>query len=191
MSIIKNFIKIKKWVYVLIALFPWALSMAHGSSQSNFHNVENNSSDFQNIGFIDSVEIDGRNLLALGWADSGDAANPVTGIRILVDSVEVYNGGFEKQSRPDVAENHGRSDLSHSGWLIRSNLSKPINEGLRKISGSAIQKNGKSFDLNVPENSSGVLIKSPANKEALSGQLDHFVLEGDQLRDCHEIKVSF
>jgi hypothetical protein len=181
MSIIKYFIKIKKWVFVLIALFPWALSMAHGSSQSNFHNVENNSSDFQNIGFIDSVEIDGRNLLAFGWADSGDAANPVTGIRILVDSVEVYNGGFEKQSRPDVAENHGRSDLSHSGWLVRSNLSKPINEGLRKISGSAIQKNGKSFDLNVLENSSEVLIKSPANKEALSGQLDHIVLEGDQL----------
>ena len=40
-------------------------------------------------GVLDEIQISGSDLKAHGWAGAGDSAKPVTGIRRLVDGVEV------------------------------------------------------------------------------------------------------
>jgi hypothetical protein len=132
-------------------------------------------------GVLDEIQIAGSGLKARGWVGAGDSANPVAGISIVVDGVEIYSGGFEKQPRPDVAQAKGRSDWLESGFLIQSPLNAPLPEGPRKFTATAVLKNGDSLDLRVPEESISVGPAMPAtpaaNPPQLFGQLDEVVPE--------------
>lgn len=133
-------------------------------------------------GVLDEIQITGSDLKLRGWAGAGDSGNPVTGIRLLADGVEIYSGGFEKQPRPDVAEAKGRSDWAQSGLLLQAPLKNPLPEGLRKFTATALLKNGEHFDLRVPEESVILGLAPPAAQPSLLGQLDEVVLEGGQLK---------
>jgi hypothetical protein len=111
-------------------------------------------------GVLDNIQINGNALKARGWAGPGDSANPVVGISIVVDGVEIYSGGLEKQQRPDVARAKSRSDWLESGWNIKAPLSLPIPDGPRKITATATLKNGDHFDLRVPEKSGSLALPS-------------------------------
>ena len=137
-------------------------------------------------GVLDEIQIAGSGLKARGWVGAGDSANPVAGISIVVDGVEIYSGGFEKQPRPDVAQAKGRSDWLESGFLIQAPINAPLPDGPRKFTATALLKNGERFDLRVPEESLTVGPAMPAtpaaNPPQLLGQLDESVLEGNQLK---------
>ena len=133
-------------------------------------------------GVLDEIQISGSDLKVRGWAGAGDFANPVTGIRLLVDGVEIYSGGFEKQPRPDVAQAKGRSDWAQSGLLLQAPLKNPLPEGPRKFTATALLKNGDHFDLRVPEESVTLGLATPTDQPSLLGQLDEVVLEGGQLK---------
>ena len=133
-------------------------------------------------GVLDEIQISGSDLKVRGWAGAGDSANPVTGIRLLVDGVEIYSGGFEKQPRPDVAQAKGRSDWAPSGLLLQAPLENPLPEGPRKFTATALLKSGDHFDLRVPEESVFLGLAPPAAQPSLPGQLDEVVLEGGELK---------
>ena len=133
-------------------------------------------------GVLDEIQISGSDLKVRGWAGAGDSANPVTGIRLLVDGVEIYSGGFEKQPRPDVAQAKGRSDWAQSGLLLQAHLKNPLPAGPRKFTATALLKNGDHFDLRVPEESVSLGLATPVAQPSLLGQLDEVVLEGGQLK---------
>jgi hypothetical protein len=137
-------------------------------------------------GFLDKIQITGNTLKSRGWAGAGDSANPVAGISIVVDEVEIHSGGFEKQPRPDVAQAKGRSDWLESGFLIQAPINAPLSERPRKFTATAPLKNGDHFDLRVPEETLTVGPAAPAmpvaNPPQLLGQLDEVVLEGNQLK---------
>jgi hypothetical protein len=139
-------------------------------------------------GVLDEIQISGSDLKVRGWAGAGDSANPVMGIRLLVDGVEIYSGSFVKQPRPDVAQAKGRSDWLESGFLIQAPINAPLPEGPRKCTATALLKNGDRLDLRVPKESLTVGPAMPAtpaaNPPQLLGQLDESVLEGDQLKVC-------
>ena len=133
-------------------------------------------------GVLDEIQISGSDLKVRGWAGAGDSANLVTGIRLLVDGVEIYSGGFEKQPRPDVAQAKGRSDWAQSGLLLQAPLKNPLPEGPRKFTATALLKNGDHFDLRVPEESVTLGLATPTDQPSLLGHLDEVVLEGGQLK---------
>jgi hypothetical protein len=137
-------------------------------------------------GVLDEIQIAGSSLKARGWVGAGDSANPVAGISIVFDGVEIYRGGFEKQPRPDVAQAKGRSDWLESGFLIQAPINAPLPEGPRKFTATALLKNGDRFELRVSKESLTVgpamPATPPANPPQLLGQLDESVLEGNQLR---------
>ena len=133
-------------------------------------------------GVLDEIQISGSDLKVRGWAGAGDSANLVTGIRLLVDGVEIYSGGFEKQPRPDVAQAKGRSDWLESGLLLQAPLKNPLPEGPRKFTATALLRNGDHFDLRVPEESVSLGLATPTAQPSLVGQLDEVVLEGGQLK---------
>ena len=123
-------------------------------------------------GVLDEIQISASDLKARGWAGAGDSANPVMGIRLLVDGVEIYSGSFVKQPRPDVAQAKGRSDWLESGLLLQTPLKNPVPEGPRKFTAMALLKNGEHFDLRVPEESVTLGLATPAAQPSLLGNLD-------------------
>ncbi len=141
-------------------------------------------------GVLDEIQITGNTLIARGWAVSSDSANWVTGIRLLVDGVEVHSGGFKKQQRPDVAQAKGRPDWLESGWVIEATLIYPLPDGLRKIEATALLKNGERFDLWVPEELIPVVSFTPLASRELMGHLDEAVIEGDQLKVRGWVAIS-
>lgn len=136
-------------------------------------------------GVLDEIQIAGSSLKARGWVGAGDSANPVAGISIVVDGIEIYSGGFVKQPRPDVAQAKGRSDWLENGFLIQAPLNASLPEGPRKFTATALLKNGDRLDLRVPEETLTVepaMPATPAAQPSLLGQLDEVVLEGGQLK---------
>jgi hypothetical protein len=132
-------------------------------------------------GVLDEIQIAGISLRAHGWVGAGNSANPVAGISIFVDGVQIYSGSFEKQSRPNVAQAKGRSDWLESGFLIQAPINTRLPEGPRKFTARALLKNGDHFDLRVPEESVTLGLATPAAQPSLLGRLDEVVLEGGQL----------
>jgi hypothetical protein len=141
-------------------------------------------------GVLDEIQMTGNALKARGWAISSDSANWVTGIRLMVDGVEIYSGGFKKQQRSDVAQAKGRPDWLESGWVIEATLTNPLPDGPRKIEAIALLENGERFDLWVPKELIPVVSSTPLASQELMGHLDEAVIWGGQLKVRGWVAIS-
>jgi len=102
-------------------------------------------------GFLDEIHINGKEIKARGWAGTVDAANPVIGICLYLDGIEIYNGGVVKQKRPDVVLAKASNGWLESGWQILAPLRIPYPEGIRQVTAIGLLKNGDHFNLRVNE----------------------------------------
>jgi hypothetical protein len=176
-----------RWLYLLAAIFSIIAPAANAKQPVDILAVP---SIVSSEGVLDEIQITGNTLKARGWALSSDSANWVTGIRLLIDNVEIYSGGFKKQQRPDVAQAKGRPDWLESGWVIEATLINPLPDGSRKIEATALLKNGERYDLWVPEELIPVVSSTPLASQELMGHLDEAVIEGDQLKVRGWVAIS-
>lgn len=82
-------------------------------------------------GSIDSLTVEGNQLIVQGWAGSMVPSNKVTVLSIRLADTLVYEGPFEPVERRDVASATGREDWLASGWRILTPLPNNLTDMVR------------------------------------------------------------
>lgn len=109
-------------------------------------------------GFVDSLVVEGDNLIAQGWVGAMKPKNKVVSISIWLADTLVYEERFEGFERPDVVNATGRSDWLKSGWRINAALPSNLEAGNYLVKVLAKLDNGMEAKLSLQQESVPVSI---------------------------------
>lgn len=111
------------------------------------------------LGSLDTIRISGNEFLAQGWVAPVNPIRKITAIVIKVGDTTLYEGGFEKFERADVAATMARKDWLNSGWRVKSALPSSLKAGKYAVAAKARMENGELIELSVNNPASMIEVK--------------------------------
>ncbi len=100
-------------------------------------------------GYVDRVQVDGRQLTVTGWAASERPEVFITAAIVRLDGRTVYRGRVQRHERPDVAAATGRPDWGGSGISVRLALPRDIGPGPHTLEVEMQRSDGQIFALAI------------------------------------------
>ncbi len=102
-------------------------------------------------GYVDQVQVLGRQMQVSGWAGSEQPQVFVTNVIVHVAGREVFRGRMQRAERPDVAEATGRADWRGSGFSVRFTLPSDLPAGPQPLAVDMRLGDGREFRLGTDE----------------------------------------
>ncbi|MGZ8240531.1 MAG: DUF7657 domain-containing protein [Methylobacter sp.] len=133
-----------------LLLFATLFATANTYAQSTEQSVA--------LGSLDTFSISGNEFLAQGWVAPVNPIRKITAIIIKVGDTTIYEGGFEKFERPDVAATMARKDWLNSGWRVGSALPSSLKVGKYAVAAKAKMEDGELIELSVNDHTSMIEI---------------------------------
>lgn len=125
----------RRWRWWLLASLLWLGAAAQAAGVGH--------------GFVDRIELQGRQMTVIGWAVSEQPQVFLTNVIVRVDGHEVYRGRMQGSDRPDVAQAKQRPEWRHSGLQVRFLLPRRLEPGPHRVEVSVRRGDGQAFDLAI------------------------------------------
>ncbi|WP_448093715.1 DUF7657 domain-containing protein [Pseudomonas lini] len=115
-------------------------------------------------GVADLITVEGNQIIAQGWAGPDKATQQVASISVWLADEKIYDGGFERYERPDVAKVTHRNDWLRSGWRLKFSVPDNIKTGNYPTKILVKLDTGKIVNLALNESSKSLFIDGSVHK---------------------------